>query len=232
MSSAETTHGIFTGGIQRVLFPGAAKGNRREPINITCGERCNPALAISFAYQAGQTTVHGPGLRFLPGRPELHAGHKDNVGGIGESGERFRVQQVTAHRLYALCLQLRFQPGGGESGDADHPPRNSRDLRCSFRHAGQGRPHFPTHAQDDNVAIKGTKRIRGSLRGLAQKFIEFLDIADGGPLARSGRSLLLLHSHKPPSDDDENVGCDCTRSAPGFVFSVSDFSLRSRFLRR
>src|SRR2546427_13250622 len=81
--AAETTHGVFAGGIGRIGLERAAARNGSQSVDISSGKCSNPAMAEPLADQAGQQGIHSPGERFVPGSAKFHSRHVDDIRRIG-----------------------------------------------------------------------------------------------------------------------------------------------------
>src|SRR5579859_5380574 len=92
--ATDTTHGVFTGGIQCVFLPGASASDRREPVNVSCREDCDSAFAIAIGNESWQIRIGCPSQPLLTGATKFHSCHEDDVGGIGKFGERSGIEQV------------------------------------------------------------------------------------------------------------------------------------------
>src|SRR5207248_11556913 len=81
---------------------------------------------------------------------ELSASHIDDVGGLGQRGDLFPVEQVAGNRFHAPGLEVTSYVRIAEPSHAD-----DAFIGCgAFGKACEGRAHFARYAQYENVAFE------------------------------------------------------------------------------
>ena len=160
--AAEAAHGVLADGVERVGLDASRRASTGvEAVDVAGGEGDDPAARGNAGRPCRAGSVFIAQVSgFLPGRAELHAGHVDDVGRVGQLVELRRVEQVAADRLDAVLLRAVAAARGIEKrDDADDAPADAGRVDCALRHARQRRPHLAADAEDDDVAVEPAHRL-------------------------------------------------------------------------
>jgi len=133
--AAETTHGVFADGIERIGFFRATLSDGSESVDISGGECGDAAFGESLTDETGKKTVHRPSERFLAGGAEFHSGHVDDVACFGKTRERGRIEQIARDRLDVPGLKFFGKRGGRKAGDGEDAAGNAGRVGSAARHA-------------------------------------------------------------------------------------------------